>query len=760
TTHLKWRTMFPPRRWPCFPWPVAISSDCGPQPIRFYGYSFINPAIARTESVLAPFFLNFTGQFGEYFASQEEIYEKDNATEWWERYCEIPLLADVRFFIYETSQSELETLRAIMRNQDASLRMLGPRLANNSFARYLFRQHCDETIDYLIFAKRCEPHVVATDNPWAESRRDEASMRALIREAKDRFLRTESHYIRLRYAFQAIRLAHYVQDYQLTLDLCEYYLPKIDNDPSLVDYWIQGHKAGALQKLGHRPEAAYLYSRIFDRCPSKRQSAYRSFRIDTDEEWRRALLLCRNDHERATLYVLRAQSDDSDLTEEMQHIYAFDPHHPALQMLLLREVQRLEKDLLGQDINPHAADNRAYYQIPRASAGERVIELQGLIRDWLEEDQLERPELWKVALGYLEVLAGDYYFAQRTFAEAERMVKDKALQEQLAVFRLVLRIVTLSRVNDETERELASLERQYDFYPNYPDFRRLITDKLRTIYRAQGDEGKAYLMEFSLAQLRANPQVDIIDELLFICRKEDRNRFERELVEREDGTTIEYELLDALAAYQLSQGQLEAALETMKEIPTSHWDDYGNYNPFVRRFHDCVECPLPDTVTSFNRGQVIQEMLELEYEARAETDANRSAATYFKLGEAFYNITYFGPAWRATDCFRSSSSAERAYRNKGQEVFSYPGLPQGNREVFNVGRAQFYFDKARSIARDPEIAAAATYMAAKCERNDFYTQDSLRTFENFRLLKEYYSETEFYQRVISECLDFQAYLLK
>jgi hypothetical protein len=741
-------------------WPVRIAGDCGPQPLGFYGYSFINPAIASTESALAPFFLNFGEQFGQYFTSQEEIYEKDNATEWWERYCEIPLLADVRFFVYQTSQSELETLRAIMRNKDATLRMLGPRLANNTFARYIVRNECTETLDYLIFAKRCEPHVIAPANPWVERRRDETAMRALIREAKSRFLRTESHYIRLRYAFQAIRLAHYVQDYQLTLDLCEYYLPKIDNDPSLVDYWIQGHKAGALQALGQRPEAAYLYSRIFDRCPSKRESAYRSFRIDTDEEWRRALLLCRNDHERATLYVLRAQSDDSRLTEEMQNIYRYDPQHPALPMLLLREVQRLEKDLLGNEFNPRAAENREYFRVPRALAGERVIELQGLIREWLTEGRLAQPGLWKLAQGYLELLAGDYYFARRTFAEAEAMADEEALQEQLAVFRLVLRILTLDYIDDETERELSRLQRTYDFYEQYPDFRRLITDKLRTLYRAQGDEGKAYLMEYSLAQLRANPDPEIIEELLFICRKEDRNRFERELVEREDGSTIEYQLLDALAAYQLSLGQLEAAMETMKQIPPNRWDDFGTYNPFVRRFRDCVECPLPDTVTFFNRGQVIQEMLELEYEARAETDANRSAATYFKLGEAFYNITYYGPAWRAADCFRSSSSAARAYQHKGQEVFSYPGLPRGNREVFNVDRARFFFDRARGIAKDPEIAAAATYMAAKCERNDFYTQDTVRTFENFRLLKEYYSETEFYQRVISECLDFQAYLLK
>ncbi|MGH1434308.1 MAG: hypothetical protein ACRBG0_07605 [Lewinella sp.] len=743
----------------CFP--LTISSDCGAGYVPFYGYSFINPEITKFDSELAPFFLNFSEIHKEFFKTQQEIYQLDNAKEWQERYCENANIADIRYIVYKASRFQLQDLLIAMESETGSAsRRIGGALASNGWARYMVKNNCRETVDYLMFAKTCEPHAVAPADSWREINRDVVAMSRLIDEAHDRFLRTESDYIKLRYAFQAIRLAHYSKQYDKVLELVDYYLPKIDYDPSIVEYWIWGHKAGALQALGQRPEAAYLYSRIFEKCPGKRESAYRSFRIDTNEEWEQSLLLCKSDHERANLYVLRANSNNALLVEEMQNIYAYDPQHHALEMLLVRELQQLEKDLLAESINPYRANNVRQHGIPRVYAGERVIELQNQVRSWLKEGKLRQPALWKLAQGYLEVLAGNYYFAERTLEEADEMIEDKHLKEQLSVFRLVLEILSLDEVGDEEERYLASLGRQYKFYKNYPDFPRLINDKLRLLYREQGDDAKAYLMEYSLAQLKANPDLDIVDRLIALCRKEERTRFEKELVELQDGTTIENELLNIKSAHLLGQGFLESALKAMQEVTLAEQDNFGQFNPFVRRFKDCVNCLLPDTVTTYNRVELIELMLEMEFDARAAESADQAASIYFDLGEAFYNMSYFGQAWKATDLFRSSSSADRAYRNKGQENFSHIGLPLGNYENFNTDRALRYFDLARRTAKSKEIQVAAAYMAAKCERNDFYTQHERRTYDYFSIIETDYKDTQFYQRIISECRDFQAYLLK
>lgn len=740
--------------------PLAISTDCGPGYAPFYGYSFINPEITEFDAELAPFFLDFGKIHEEYFKSTQEVYQLDNINEWRERYCEKATLEDIRYIVYKASRFQLEDLLRAMDSPTTSTTRVGPLVANNSWGQYMLRHGCRETVEYLIFAKRCEPHVVAPAESWRRTERDIPAMQRLIDEAYQAFLRTESDYIKLRYAFQAIRLAHYAKDYHQTLDLVEYYLPKIDNDPSIVEYWIKGHQAGALQALGERAESAYLYSRVFEKCPGKRESAFRSFRIDTNEEWEQCLLLCKNDHERANLYVLRANSNNAHLIEEMRNIYRYDPQHHALEMLLVRELQKLEKDLLANGINPQAGTNARLHNIPRNNAGERVVALQGLVREWLEEGQLPEPGLWKLAEGYLEVLAGNFYFAQTTLAEAEDMIKAKPLKEQLAVFRLVLRILSLENAGEEEERELADLGRKFKYYEEYPDFPKLINDKLRMLYREQGSGAKAYLMEYSLAQLKANPDVDIIDELIALCREEDRTKFEKALVEYENGTTIENELLNTKAAYLLGQGYLETALNVMQEIPELEWDNYGQFNPFVRRFKDCVNCLLPDTVTTYNRGELIQQLLDLEYEARAATNPDQAASNYFDLGEAFYNMTYFGQSWKATDMFRSGSSAYQVFYNKGSNNFPHTGLPLGNHENFNCDRALRYFDLARRTAKSREIQVAAAYMASKCERNDYYTKQARRTYDYFGIIETDYQDTEFYKRVVSECRDFQAYILK
>lgn len=740
--------------------PHVISTDCGPGYAPFYGYSFINPQIAEFDSDLAPFFLNFTKIHEEFFKTQTDIYQLDNANEWRERYCNKATVEDIRYMVYKASRFQLEDLLRAIDEPEGSSYRLGPLIANNTWGQYILRNGCRETVEYLIFAKRCEKHVVAPAESWRQTERDIPAMQRLIDEAYETFLRTESDYIKLRYAFQAIRLAHYAKDYHQTLDLVEYYMPKIDNDPSIVEYWIMGHQAGALQALGERPESAYLYSRVFEKCPGKRESAYRSFRIDSDEEWQQCLLFCKNDHERANLYVLRANSNNARLIEEMRNIYSYDPQHHALEMLLVRELQQLEKDLLANTINPQAAVNARLHNIPRNYAGERVVELQGLVREWLDEGLLPKPGLWKLAEGYLEVLAGNFYFAEKTLRDAEKVIDAKPLKEQLAVFRLVLRILSLDQVGEAEERELANLGRRYKFYEEYPDFPKLINDKLRLLYREQGSGAKAYLMEYSLAQLKTNPDLEIIDELIDLCRKEDRTRFEQALVEYEDGTTIEKDLLNTESAFLLGQGRLEAALKVMQEIPELEWDNYGQFNPFVRRFKDCVNCLLPDTVTTYNRAELIERILDMEAEARTITNPDQVAAIYFDLGEAFYNMTYFGQAWKATDMFRSSTSAYRVFYDKGRTEFSHPGLPLGNHENFNCNRALRYFDLARRTAQSREIQVAAAYMAAKCERNDYYTKQERRTYDYFGIIETDYQDTEFYNRIIAECRDFQAYLLK
>jgi hypothetical protein len=744
---------------------------CGPAArTGFKGYSFISPDYLPRETSGFPLLLRFDQLYQNFIDSTSIRQVEDNISEWVVRSCEEAYPADIHRVVYKTPVQTLELLRNAIQARNMPLPY---ELTNNSFAKYLKRYRCVETVDYLIFARRCEPFVVAPA-PWEERKRDIPAMEALIDEGIDLFKRTDSHNVRLRYAYQIVRLAHYAGLYDRTVDLYDYLLPKLDvplinGKTSIIYYWTLGHKAGALRALGENVEAAYLYSLIFQHCPSKRASAYQSFYLKTDEEWEQCLLRCQTDEERATLYAIRGSASDSRALEEMQKIYEIDPGNENLENLLVKEIQELEKDLLGLEFNNNRLYNQRYYKRPRAFAGAYITKLLEFVRQVEKDDLVARPQVWKLAEGYLQLLAGDYYAAGKIFHELQSAIKDKALKEQLQVFQVAHQICTIDTLGDAVEIEAYRLRRDELFakYPDLPDFLR---DRFTALYTKYNRPGKAFRSQYSFDDLRMNPQEEIIRDLLLLAQDPDPNNLELLLLKDEGGVTMSPALWDMWATLLFQEYQLEAALNLYQNIPTAEWNNFGIFHPFRMTINDCIHCPQPrDTIDQYNRGELIETLIDLEYRAKAEIDDN--AIYLYRIGVALYNCSYFGHSWKAMDYFRSGATWNNL--RKG-DVQPYGMAPFGNKEVLNVARAMAYLENAQMNAKNPELAARATFMAAKCERLLYYMSDGYRPppgpnqipvlpeefANNYRRLKNDFAETRFYQQVLKECQYFRAYALK
>lgn len=742
--------------------PTKISKGCGPYVDRaFYGYSFLNPNIIDLDAPKAPYFAGFEKIFKR-IRPTEDLQQKDNLTEWSERFCEIPKILDLQFIIYKASLTQMRRLKTLIRQKNS--RLTG-QLAGNTFARHLHQNKCQEAVDYLIFAKRCEPHVISR-NSWSTTQRDTVAMQFLIKDGLKEFKKTKSHYFKLRYAYQLIRLAHYKKDYVQTLALYEDLLPKTDNNPSIIENWIEGHRAGALMGLGRNVEAAYLYSKIFHNTPSKRETAYQSFTIKSDEEWQACLGLCQTDEERATLHALRANDPNSVAVEDMQAIYEINPKNAYLELILVQEIQKLEKDLLGGDFNKKRQQNKRFHKIPRKQAGKNLLDLLKFVLLVGEEKKVETPDLWEIAEGYLELLGGDYYSAKKTLGHLKGSIADEVLTEQLDALIMVANIDGLEEVNTEMENLIVDYERS-ELFTKYPDFGKFVNDKLAYLYHQQGFEGKAFLEEHTLNELKYNPQLGLIEELIAICKKENRSKLENEMVLKSDGvTTIESDLWDLMGTYYLGQMQLESALEAFRQMPRKDRDNFGLFNPFREMPNDCVHCRIIDTA-GYNKTVILEQILELEYKAKA--DMEKGAAYYYQIGNALYNMTYFGYEWEVADYFRSGSSWYGL--KSGEAIFSKIGAPFGNYESINCSLPLYYYDKAFRLTNNPELGARAAFMAAKCQQNQFFTaQGSDYTLygnqipyvtaeyrQYFTILRDYYSETEFYEEIVQECLYFERY---
>ncbi|MCB0706156.1 MAG: hypothetical protein KDC34_12630 [Saprospiraceae bacterium] len=748
-----------------------VRNECGPGAgiYGFQGYSFLNDQVLRKTPSIGAFYLDF-----ESMAMLAQGNRKDqvidNVTEWVIKVCENALPEDVANLIYNTPVDILRQLRTAIQSKSIPPPVV---LSGNTFMSFLYRNKCEETIDYLIFAKECEPHVKAGTDPWKEQARNVPAMEELIESGTRLFKKTESDYIKLRYAYQLVRLAHYAGKYQEALDLYDYLMPKLDlpqieGKPSLIYYWLLGHKAGALLKTGKKIEASYLYALIFQNCPSRRQSAFRSFAIKTDEEWSQLVLLCRNKSEEATMYALRAHNAGSKAMEEMQRIYELDPTHPFLEILLLREIKELERDLLGLEFNDKKSYNQRNYGIPRPYAGTYVISMQAFVHQLWSEGKVSNPPLWQLAEGYLELLSADYYAAAKNFREVEPKLKSQELKDQLAVFRVALEISAFETPSKEVEERAYRIWKDEKLFRKYPDFSDFLGDKLVQLYEDNHRPGKAFLARYTLNDLRMNPKDDVLDDLQKVPPESERTPIERLLFRDDEGADIRSDLYDMEAVLLFQNFQLEAALQVYKKIPRTKWDNYGPFDPFRGSFTDCISCAhSKDTADLFNRGELLEELLDLEYKARAEPV--NSAVYYYKIGIALYNMTYFGHSWQAMDYFRSGSTWSRI--GGDQNVFSYPGAPYGNKETMNVAQALYYFEKSRLMAADPELQARASFMAAKCELINYYqSKDYRRAAQgyapvvpaayrtHFQLLVDYYEDTAFFEELVEECSYFRLFV--
>ncbi len=339
--------------------------------------------------------------------------------------------------------------------------------------------------------------------------------------------------------------------------------------------------------------------------------------------------------------------------------------------------------------------------------------------------------------------------------------------EQLKVFRLALTINALEDIDNEDEKEIAEIILNDPLYKKYRDFPDFLNDRLSYAYKTQGNPGKAFRVRHPISSLKPDPQLEIINDLLAVCRKEELSKFERALITKKDGTTIESDLMDIKGTLYMALGQNEVALEIFKRIPRNEWDNF-QFNPFIERLEPCIECPLPDSSAYFNKPEIIQKIFELEY--KAKSDFESGALYYYQLGTAYYNMSYFGHSWMVTDYYRSG--ANWAYDKDG--IFPDYSNPFGNRENQDLTRALEYFEKSRATAKDIDLAAKAAFMAARCELNQFFISkaNKYNSYSNnipnipieyrryYQLLKQNYSESSFYKSIIQECKFFAAYANK
>ncbi|MEM7367505.1 MAG: hypothetical protein AAF587_02820 [Bacteroidota bacterium] len=745
--------------------PTDISVACGFDPDDFFqGYSFFDPVLTQQDD-FSPLFLSMD-RFYDYSWDTDSAKRTDNLEEWKAYHKGKPELTDLATIVYKVPAGPLEEMKAWLEGKGEPAP--ADSLQQNSVVAFWKKNKWSMPACYLDYAKRCEPYVAGSYDPWEEVERDTADMSLLISEGIEKYTMTKKDaFLQLRYAYQVIRLAHYSNSYQEAIDLFDELVPPVSKKAnSQLYYWALAHKAGAMRSLGHEIEAAYLFSQVFAHCPAKRVPAWLSFRVENDDAWSQLMAACASDAEKANLFVMRAIRPSAYVLEEMQAIYAIDPALPELRLLLSREINKLENDLFGWDFDFEFPLKTEYDGVSVKKALEYRSELEAFVRQCNRDGKVANQTFWKMAEGYLAFMDSRFDQAESIFATVSREGKDPQQQEYARLFQWVCQVSRLNSLPRATENRLFS---QLSTFAPSPDphliqkkARDYLLNRFRKLYESAGEDGKAFLCRFGLTDLQINADAELVDDLI-------------EWVEElQGGTTTSLEqfflsklkigdndpmlaLQELKATLLMREGYWEDALVLYEKLPEDQVEKVTYFripeDPFEGLITDCFGCFEEDFHEAgpghyaYNRMTFARKMVELMY--GIEQDSSKVADNSFLLGNAIYNTSDFGVCWMATDYYRGG------YEDQTEEYI------QTQRDA--MVRARAYFDAVVAETADLELAAKALFMASKCEQVMFYLDgyddwkekdlkvklDSYREYSS--TLLENYKNTQFCQEALREC---------
>ncbi|RBQ27078.1 MULTISPECIES: hypothetical protein [Arcobacteraceae] len=592
-------------------------------------------------------------------------------------------------------------------------------------------------LEYIKFAEIQEKCVTYNYyNPKPENCGD------LTKIALNNLEKVESSYFKLRYFYLAFRLSHFNK--QEPLKIYEKYKYLLDQSDSIVKDWIQGIYSGALIKDGQKIQGVYEFTKLFDVAINKHLSLYNFHHIKTQEEFDELLNLTKNSDEKTKIYALRALDDSSNVIEEMQNIYKIDNNSKWLDFLLYRELLKSQTYF--------NAIYYEYFQDDKQSEVENIFYKKYI--EFLKDIKKEDRYLVDLSLIYFNIYT-------ENFTEAKKIMNsllDKyPNSHEVQVASYILYLNSLTKIDEKIENEIISkIDMLIDNNHSSNSIYEYTLETLEKRYKKQGLDFDQFLVrnalystldEIDLKTFRTyeefldKPQTSKLKQYL-------QNRFKLQM--KNGSSPFDITKLSLLINNLLFQEALDTKLPIL--------DTKIEFNPFNGLIRGNNRSGKKEQLT-------IKEFLEKIIVIQKELEKNpNSVMDNFLYANALYNLSYFGNSDRITTVYRSSYSIH---------------TPKMQKEKLDL--AIKHYNIALNKSKDKEFKAKLTYMISKAylsiadlsiekDRWNYYNQSKYNygtVYEKFLQdngakyfdnLKDNFSDTKYYQELISSCGDFRTYI--
>ncbi len=764
---------------------------CGPDvsPYDYYT-SFFSKNSVDSKSYRPFYYTSYSFLHSE----EEAVSQTDLLLEEWAAYCGKPVtVADVAAFMFGVSRKDqLDYYNHVEKLKPA---VVGDSVSNNAAAIFFKNQKDLEALGYILYARQVEPYVTVDYNNWETPVKDSVKMDRLIKNGHQLYKAAKKDFFKLKYAYQVVRLAHYSGRYQDAIDWYDAYIAG-NKVASVLQPMSLSLKAGALMRLGKSTEAAYLFSKAFSDAEVKRIPNYISFRWSLNPAISKEsyLAMCQNGAERAAMLGLFALGSTADETATIEQIYQSVPASPILQVLAVREINKLEeyyftpmlrKQIGGQLFNSGWWDEKSDSMLLIGKS--RIDKLSRVLHDISNGNETLQPGLFETGAAYCALMVRDYTNADRYIRRAKDLPMAEAARDQWALTNLLLQVNQTQRIDEKfeadilpsikwlREKALEDITKYRGNGFNASEWQRFFRDMLGEViakrYHQQGDFHKEVLavgvaekIYFSDDQVTSFYGVNYMHNNLvskevevlynYMTNKKSTN-FDAFLI-KNNGIKLS-DVIDFAGTAYLRDGHYAKAIEWFAKSDIQQ--GILNKNPFADLLYDQVDYTDP-TGKVTNKLAFAEEMKALhESVAAGKGDMSKF---YYKIALGLYNTSYYGNSWDLVDYFRSGSDG----------YFIPAGANSFKRNYYGCFEAHDYFKKAMDAATDPSFKARCLFMMAKCAQKqlrrpqysdfsydkwDDYTAAEkvyMKNFTNNKYFPQFIKEfkhTAFYKEAFNSC---------
>ena len=763
-----------------------------------YYTSFFNKNVSEAKGY-RPFYYTSLLTFYDDWMQNEPSYADDKVVSEWIKYTtkNIPD-SEAGSFIYSTSKGDAERILTSITKKDGPA--LPDSLSNNGMARYFIETKDATALQYLVFAKDIQ-QFTTTNGDWdAKPARDSLLLNEYIYKAGSWLAKTKENFIKTKYAFQRCKLAFYNYRYADCVKWCDEIFTNANG--SAVKQLAISYKAGSLYRLGRKAEAAYTFSKAFSETVVDKKKIFLGFLWATDfcnkELEAEYTTLCKNNEEKANMLGMFALYGVDYRLETIQTIYALNHASPLLDILAIREINKLEQQYLTPLLNKEKG-GKAYY----LSWGEdgdtllsngQVQKTISLFESLANDTRIYNRGLYYAGAAYAAFMNKDYIKTKQLIASAKKIRLTDKVADQLQLINLLTEINEKKQLDAANETAILSsikwLEEKAKKDEEYTTFyRNLFSEIIAQKYQQQKESYKAALAfgaadmigyskekpgdseypSYSVAIdfVRSEMNTDQISKLYTLLDQKNTSPYESYLITHTSFSKSH--VIDVMGTSYLRDFNFKKAVEWLKKSNNSESLETDNYNYTTEKESHVNVNPFYDYINDWNRYDksldkpmtklsLAQKLLELQSGLDTVKTAERKSKVYYQLATAFYNMSYYGNTWMAVAYERSTSNW-----NEGKYSTSW------EKEYFGVYKAGQYYHKAYELSANKEFKAAALFLEAKClqrqiplpsysyNNSDNYEKEQgefQKKFMNnvlFPKFRKEFGDTKFYKYASNRC---------